>query len=737
MKSLTFIIAIIFHLFFYSNASAEDVWKYYMDGNYIFDFTINGDNIYCATKNGLVIWNRHSKTYEINRYYSTEVCCVYQRNHFTTIAVDNYGTVWCGNGDKELYSFDGVDWRVFTMENSGLPWEPVSLHVDNDNILWISTTKGITRYDGNSWITYVDDSSGNVLKVLLGIDKNNVKWFRTEAGVSSFDGKNWIVFTEENGLTDSKVYAMTVGNDNVKWFSLGDKTIASYNGDVWKTHIKLEWLPLTIGIDKNQNLWCGTNSGIYFLNNVSYDTFTTSNSDLTVNYISIIVIDNDGIIWASHDYSGNWNGIGLTRYDGSEWSNWCIEAPEWFSIDCVTVDHNNVKWFGTNGGGLSSFDGKNWNTFTMADTVRIEDIGNLAADNDNLLWMNYSTEYQHPESRSKNWWVYGLLSYDGISWTKYSDETTGISSISVPQIAVDLDNVKWFGSTSFDGSKWKTYDSDGFGNKIGGPVAVDRENLKWFGATGGVSSFDGSEWKHYETDELNDKNIRRICVDKDNVKWFLNDGAGVFRFDGNTFTNIGSHENVVNLESGHQLSIGEDMAVDSNGVIWFKANEYSVGVAGAGLVSFDGSTWTYYSDDFWFTYSTWGLTVDHDNVKWLYGPKGIASYQGGSNGNGTTGIDVSAKRPESVYITSNYPNPFNSSTTIEFTISSHGYSELTIYTIAGQKVRELIAGTLNASTHSAVWDGNNRYGSSVSSGIYLLHVSSNGKENTRRIMLLK
>ncbi len=52
---VTFVTFVSIIFFFVSFSSAEGKWVYYRDGNYINDFTIQGDSIYCATKSGLVI----------------------------------------------------------------------------------------------------------------------------------------------------------------------------------------------------------------------------------------------------------------------------------------------------------------------------------------------------------------------------------------------------------------------------------------------------------------------------------------------------------------------------------------------------------------------------------------------------------------------------------------------------------------------------------------------------------
>jgi flagellar hook assembly protein FlgD len=98
---------------------------------------------------------------------------------------------------------------------------------------------------------------------------------------------------------------------------------------------------------------------------------------------------------------------------------------------------------------------------------------------------------------------------------------------------------------------------------------------------------------------------------------------------------------------------------------------------------------------------------------------------------------VSESMPVNSAITGNYPNPFNPSTTIEFTLDAPGKATLAIYTISGQKVRELVSSTLSAGKHNVVWDGCDMNGNHVSSGIYISRLTMRGKMTANRMLLVK
>jgi len=86
----------------------------------------------------------------------------------------------------------------------------------------------------------------------------------------------------------------------------------------------------------------------------------------------------------------------------------------------------------------------------------------------------------------------------------------------------------------------------------------------------------------------------------------------------------------------------------------------------------------------------------------------------------------------------NYPNPFNPTTTISFssTMSTEN-TELSIYNLKGQKVKQLVSDKFSAGQHSIVWNGNDDSGKPVSSGIYFYKLKSGNYERTRKMILLK
>ena len=85
----------------------------------------------------------------------------------------------------------------------------------------------------------------------------------------------------------------------------------------------------------------------------------------------------------------------------------------------------------------------------------------------------------------------------------------------------------------------------------------------------------------------------------------------------------------------------------------------------------------------------------------------------------------------------NYPNPFNPETHITYYLSDAGETELTIYNVTGQKVRNLVKGFQTDGEHSIIWNGTDDNGNSVSSGIYFYKLKSGDIEISKKMLMMK
>jgi hypothetical protein len=103
----------------------------------------------------------------------------------------------------------------------------------------------------------------------------------------------------------------------------------------------------------------------------------------------------------------------------------------------------------------------------------------------------------------------------------------------------------------------------------------------------------------------------------------------------------------------------------------------------------------------------------------------------------TAVLDDKQNRPEAFALLANYPNPFNASTQLRFVLPSDTVVSLRIYNIAGQLQRVLWQGLLPAGVHHVAWDGRNKNGAPVASGVYLYVLEIAEKRLAQKMLLLR
>jgi len=281
----------------------------------------------------------------------------------------------------------------------------------------------------------------------------------------------------------------------------------------------------------------------------------------------------------------------------------------------------------------------------------------------------------------------------------------------------------WFGTnhgaSCFDGTAWNTYtEEDGLVSNLIRIITVDQDNVVWFGTPAGVSRFDGNSWTAYtEDDGLVSRYVYASIVDHNNVKWF-GTRYGVSSFDEviwKTYTE----------EDGLVYNQINEIAVDYNNNKWFATDK--------GASSFDGTEWRTYTEQNGLPSNmVHSIAVDSNNSVWLFTNEGEVHIE-----NFEVGVRTAEILPQTITIKSNYPNPFNISTTIEFNIPKSGLTTLHIYNIQGQKVRELVSDNISAGKHNITWNGRNESGSLVSSGIYISRLKQGEHGATGRMVLIK
>lgn len=129
------------------------------------------------------------------------------------------------------------------------------------------------------------------------------------------------------------------------------------------------------------------------------------------------------------------------------------------------------------------------------------------------------------------------------------------------------------------------------------------------------------------------------------------------------------------------------------------------------LTRFHGQNWIISS-------SIW---VDHERYTWIY-------------------PDISSVDPvlaQGFLLEQNFPNPFNPSTTIRFSLEARAHVDLTIYNVRGEEVTRLLNRELPQGQYDILWNGMGRNEETLETGIYLCRLTSGSHSRTIKMLLLR
>jgi len=386
------------------------------------------------------------------------------------------------------------------------------------------------------------------------------------------------------------------------------------------------------------NLWMKDHSS----KNLKYMDVDHGMSSL---YIMSALQDSRGYIWFGTD------GGGVSRYDGVMFKHYSInEGLCEGMILSIVEDKKGNLWFGSWGGGVTKYDGRCFTNYTKMEGLGGDYIRGMNKDKKGNIWFAISEV--------------GLTCYDGKNFKLFTQKE-GLLSNLIVSIMEDRHGNIWVatqdkGVFKYNGRSFLNYSAqEGLGsNSISCMVEDDKGNI-WFGTEGnGATRFDGRRFYHYtQNSGLPDNYLCCILNDRDGNLWFGTQNGGVCKFNGSSFTNFTETEGLSNNEVYTALQ-------DNAGNIWFCT-------FGGGVTRYNGDQFTFYTEKqglssdivctivedtkgrHWYGTHGNGLSVYNDTTISYYTTKqglasdfifsGISDKQGnlwfGTNGDGVSKFD--------------------------------------------------------------------------------------------------
>lgn len=530
-----------------------------------------------------------------------------KQNTIRSMLQDRTGCIWFGTGGGGVCKYDGKSFTSFTTRQGLSNNAVLCMLQDKSGNIWFGTYGGgVCRYDGKSFTTFSesDGFSDNVVLSMLE-DKTTAEgetgiWFGTEQhGVIYYDGRSFTGYAQREGMSSDAIHSMCQDKAGKLWCATNGSGVSCFDGKSFSHFTEEQGLlnnvVYSVLEDNAGNMWFGTNGGACRYGQDKVFTCFTQDEGLVHSVIVSMVEEQNTPAGVQRIWFGT-NG-GVSRYEVSindsareikTFTNFTeSEGLSHNTVVSLFEDKTGTLWIGTNGGGVSRYDGKAFSTFTKNEGLSANVIYGIAEDKSGNLW--FGTDRT------------GVCRYDGNTFSNFSEES-GLYSVS--EIIEDRNGNLWFDNEGqvcrYDADEPNGKSFTWFGEKEGFSVTnlamiEDRAGNIWFGGNGGgvtrynaSSSGSGSHSMTYfdKTQGLVNEFVYCIREDKDGNFWFGTQG-GVSRYNpnetsGKAFTNFTAKEG---LTDGAVLS----MLVDNDGNIWFGTNS-------DGVCRYDGKFFTHFTE---------------------------------------------------------------------------------------------------------------------------------------------
>lgn len=643
-------------------------WTSYRSPAQINDLVESGNDLILATNAGLVVINK--ATLERSTYNTNGTSL--PSNHIQSVALSASGNTFIGTYDVVLARFDGsdfVDIEVPEGISNSNTIKLYDLEVADNGDLWVGTSQGIFRKQGDTWIKYAEPELGDLFFEVwdIEIDQSGNVYAGAQNGVLKLENGSWTNISEGTSLEpylDSELFF----SQNGDLFVAADlDSLARYDGENWQLYeipigtihevkftedadgnvyivntptsiLMLEgdtWIPQM----NNQTALYGENFNYYYVDNqnvhwLSHNIYLSSNDNGNIQTTSIspTSIEYNKIYSIEKDINGNMyflmvtstNSIAVYSPDGS-WSYFELptDDPWWafWNSDILYRAADDI-WVSSYEG-LYHFDGSDWSFDELGHCRQI-----VEDSNGRIYVANFDRIY---------------IIEDG-QISEYNESNSELNALeAISAFGIDAADNLWIGSNSWDNEYiiqtvspsgvWTTYDG------------VDHEAIK---RPSGDFHFD-----------ING-----------NV-WVPSDLAGVIKFDGQEFTNP-IVEYINDLSNYNAFTVESD----AEGRLYF-AHQYGI------TTLLDGEWEEWFIEDVPHENSSIESTIrfDDDGTLWwgsvLYG---LYSFAPESPNNLSFNVQ---SLPSDLLL---YPNPADTYTILDFKVANTTNLRIYLYNNLGQLI---------------------------------------------------
>lgn len=340
------------------------------------------------------------------------------------------GSLWMGTRGGGVTVYDGVEFKSYTT-NEGLANNYVnSIALGPDNTIWIGTNNGISYYEKGKFHTL--RLAGNTVVRDIVFRANGEIRAATNKGILTVDKKS-LSFGMIQSIEQPNVSCM-VERDGVLWYGTNDGLFRrDKNSDYFlgKESAFMRNAITTISKDAQNNLWIGTyGDGMYCYDGKRF--FRVDHQlELYRKTVLNIYIDGEDNLWLATLRSG------VIHYNKSTKTFTSLTESEGLSnnhVRCILQDNSRQFWFGTSGGGVCQFLGRQFANFDTRSGLAGNFIYSVFRDSQGRLWVGNSQK--------------GVSRYADRHFDNF-DALNGFKDVKVKAIGEDREGTIWLGTDGY------------------------------------------------------------------------------------------------------------------------------------------------------------------------------------------------------------------------------------------------------------------------------------------------
>lgn len=543
----------------------------------------------------------------------------------TSIFEDSYGVFWIGNGSGGLNRFDREN-EIFIKYNYRPNQQGLissnnirAIFEDSRKNLWIGTAGGgLNLYDrhSDSFLHFNSDSLAP-----FGIGSNFVSSIAEDK-----DGYLWL------GSPEGILTKFDVNTKKGKSFKLFEH----YRADLYNTNLD------KIYIDSDNNIWFGTEIGLYYYNQktAAFQHFIKGNTNrnLKVNAVASVLEMEKGLYLIATDHGGiniyNKNTESFTYHLHSRFEETSISNDQ---LNTIYRSPDGIIWIGSFRGGINVFDPK---------AIKFKQSGNLVEASESPNGQN--SVLTICEDKDNNIWVgndgqgIDIINPKDYKIRHLQTEENNLNSIPgniVTELYRDRKDNIWIGTFLEGMSKfdWKTKRYTHFKHDVKKPESIggnniwtileDSEGIFWIGIMGnGLDRFDErtNTFSHHRFDPLDptsliDNDVFKVFEDNSGQIWVgTRGGLCLLDKSNNTFTRLLSGDDVVNGLYGNWVY---DIYQDSFGSLWVGTDQ------ALNLFNPDNNTFEHFTEsEGLIGNAVLSIIGDKKNNLWISTNKGLCRF---------------------------------------------------------------------------------------------------------------